>query len=254
GHLEEPPRVDEARHQLWIGAGPGSLWSLDTRDGSVLWHQDLGHLDATPLVHDDVLYVPAQKSETLNESFFYALNAKNGEILWKLDQPGQPWGSPILHKNGKIVLTTTGIGQIGVQRDTDKGWAYGVSLEGKILWQTQLPDMAVSSDIYLPDQDIIIYVAKNGSVIALNASDGSRIWETKAGVSFYAPGVLVTRFRETLLAVMATDGVFSLINAHTGEIAFTYKRGERSRAAPLVHGDIIYIATDFGIAAIGEKQ
>jgi outer membrane protein assembly factor BamB len=252
GHLEEPPAVDEAHHRLWVGTGPGSLWSLDTRDGAILWHQDLGHLDSTPLLHRDTLYVPAQKSETLHESFFYALNAGDGKILWKIDQPGQPWASPTLDKTGRIILTTTADGQIGVPRPTDKGWAYGVSLDGNTLWQSILPDMPLTPQNYVPDLDIAVYATKKGHLTALDVRTGAKRWETRAGKTFSQPAALVNYFKEPLIAVTSDDGVFSLIDARTGDILFTSKIAANASSSPLVDKGIIYITTSFGITAISD--
>lgn len=254
GHLEASPRIDEEKNRLWISAGPGGLWSLDTRNGAVLWHKALGHIDATPLLHKEVVYVPAQKSETRMESTFFALDAGTGEIIWTLDQPGQPWAAPMLHKSDKMILTTTGIGQIGVQRKTDQGWAHAVSWDGKPVWTTQLPNTNMNPDTYIPESDQLIYVIKDGSLVSLKATDGSKLWNAKLGASFSSPGTVIKQFEERILAVMSEDGIFSLVKTDSGKVVFRYATGQRSQTAPVERDGVIYITTNFSITAIGAAQ
>ncbi|MDB5478927.1 MAG: hypothetical protein JWM96_1422, partial [Alphaproteobacteria bacterium] len=254
GHIEEPPGVDAKQHRLFVGAGPGSLWALDTRSGDVLWHKDIGHLDGTPLLYGNALYIPAQKSEALHESFFYALNPLNGETLWKLDQPGQPWASPTIEKAGRVILTTTGEGQIGRHAPGDKGWAQAVSTEGKTLWQRVLPDMALTPNIYLPENDLMIYAAKNGMVTALKVADGSVTWETKIAGGFSAEGVLLEGFKEKVIAVMSEDGTLYLIDALTGETILHRKMGRGGYSAPLAIGGLLYVTTRHNITALSENR
>lgn len=252
GHLEEPPTIDEQNHRLWVGAGPGSLWALNTRNGDVLWHRDIGHLDATPLLHNDALYVPAQKDEMRHESFFYALNPSDGRILWQVDQPGQPWAAPLIDKTGEIILTTTGDGQIGLSRPSDKGWAQAVSSTGETLWQRNLPDMVMTPGVYIPERNIVIYVMKNGIISAINTSDGSIAWEKRTAHGFSAPPTQIIQFKENLVAVTSDDGTFYMIDAETGDIVFSKKMPQKGSIAVISDNNIIYITTSFAITAIGE--
>lgn len=250
GHIEEPVTIDNDHHQLWLGAGPQGLWSVDTKTGKTLWHKKLGHLDSTPLLHKGILYVPAQKSETVLESVFYALNAADGKVLWTLDQPGQPWASPVMDKTGGVILTTTGIGQIGVLKESDKGWAQALSLQGKTLWQKTLPDMPLTPNVYVPEDDIMVYITKKGTIIALHVSSGEHVWETDMGTNLWSEGALVRLFQDKLIAVTSGDGTFHLINAQTGRLVFKKKMGVASNSAPIIYKQIIYVTTAYNITAL----
>src|SRR5690606_39672491 len=66
---------------------------LDMRDGAVLWHAPLGHIDSRALVLNNVVYVPANIDEKNDKTFFHALDVTTGAVLWRVPQPGKPWGS-----------------------------------------------------------------------------------------------------------------------------------------------------------------
>lgn len=251
GHLEETVALDEAHHRLWVSAGPGGLWALDPRDGDVLWHQALGHIDSRPLLLDGTLYVPADVDERQHKTFFYALGANKGTVRWSLSLPGQPWGSPLADRTGKIILNTTGVGQIGVQKDTDKGWAQGISTDGKLLWQVDLPGMVLQPGIYMSGQDIVIYLTKNGHLLALRGADGSVVWHEQPGREFAAPPALITGFKTPMIATSSYDGVFSIRNVLTGAELARRPIAARATASPLPAGDTIYVPGLREITAFG---
>lgn len=251
GHIEEAVTLSADKNRLWLGTGPGGVWSLDARDARVVWHRALGHIDSEPLVHDGVLYVPAQADESRQETKFFALNARNGKTLWQLDQPGQPWGSPVFDGPTKTILTSTGLGQIGVSKSTDKGWAQAVTTDGKLRWQTDLPGMPLQPPAHIPEDGIIIHTIKNGEIFALNTADGSIVWKTRVGADTQAPATLVTGFGVPMLAVTTYEGILSIHNALTGDVLARRNVGKFSTSSPVVSGDALYVAGAHVITAFG---
>lgn len=239
GHLENPAAIDAAHNRLWQGAGPGGLWALNMKDGEVLWHADIGHIDSTPLLVGDTLYAPAEPKA---QGYLYALKADSGSELWKSKIPGQPWGSPLLDKNGETIFISSSIGQIGVAKETDRGWTQALSrATGKILWQKQLPDMTIQPDIYLPEHNIIVYTLKNGGLIALNAATGAEVWHAPVGGEFQAAAALLPGAGIPLIAATTFDGVFTIRNAVTGEEVARRKIGFSASSSPVAVEDVVYV-------------
>ena len=251
GHLEENAAFYQNGKALLVSAGPGGLWALKTADGAILWHTALGHVDSKPLVSNDVIYIPAQPDEKKHQTIFYALMADTGTAVWLLSQPGQPWGSPLLDKSGEVILTTTGIGQIGLTKPTDSGWAQAISKDGKLIWETKLPSMALQPGSYLPDEDIIIHSQKNGEITALHTRDGSVAWSFNAGGTLNASGTLITGFAVPMLTVVTYNGIFSIVRATDGALLARQKIGDDVNAAPVIHGDTIYTSSAYAITAFG---
>lgn len=249
GHIEEAPTPDHKNNRIFTGAGPGGLWALNKTDGSVLWHAPIGHIDAGPLLHDDTIYVPADRDDTKHDTAFFALDAATGKTRWSIPQPGQPWGSPQLNKTGDIILTTTGKGQIGVTRDTDAGWAFGISPDGKKIWETRLSGMPLQPSIYLPDTDIIIHTLKNGDIVALNAADGKTAWIAASGGEIQAPSTLIENFSEPMIATITYDGMLIIRGAVDGRELHRQDMTMKSTAAPLAHSDTLYVLNTWKITA-----
>lgn len=254
GHLEEEARLNSDATRVYLSAGPSGLWALDTKDGRLRWHQPLGHIDSCPLLLGETLYVPAQINETEHITLFFALAAESGRIQWQITQPGQPWGSPLTDKSGSIIMTSTGEGQIGVSRSTDRGWTYGLSREGKmlkLLWQTDLPDMAIQPSLYLAEGDLVIHSIKSGKVIALHVADGSLAWKYNVGGTLQAPATLIGGLSIPLLATTSHEGSFSLRDARTGTILALQRVAAKSTSSPVAQGDRVYVTSAYAIQAFG---
>lgn len=245
GHLEEESALDSAHNLLFTSAGPGGLWALALNDGAVLWHRPLGHIDSKALVHNGIVYVPANTDEKVDKTVFYALNAATGAVLWELPQPGKPWGSPLLAADGRTILTTTGNGQIGVEKDSDKGWSQGISLDGKLLWEVELPGMALQPSVYIAAADTLVHTTKNGFIVAQSARDGKIIWQEKAANEFQAPAV----YGNGLLAAVDFDGNFTIRKADDGTVLSALTVNNQSTSSPVIDGDVIYVAGAYGVTA-----
>ncbi|MCK4946385.1 MAG: PQQ-binding-like beta-propeller repeat protein [Alphaproteobacteria bacterium] len=252
GRIESPPALDKKNSRLWVGTGPSGLWALNSRDGMVLWHKTIGHMASTVAISNNTIYALAQPNKKSGKSVLYALDAKKGDTIWKRSLPCMPWGNPFFDKTGKTIFTTTGMGQIGVIRSTDQGWAQALSMaDGKILWQKELQGMPLQPDIYLPDINIIIYSLKTGELIALNVKDGATVWRTRVGDELQAAATLLEGKGEPLIAVTTYDGIFSIRRAATGvEVARRIVR-ENSTSSPVSQNDTVFVMTAYSVTAYG---
>lgn len=248
GHVEEPPAVHPDLDIVVTGSGPGSIWALDIDSGRVKWHQDIGHMDSRPLVRDGVVYVHAKSDAENSQGYLFALRLDDGKELWKAPLPGQPWGEPQMHKDGKTILTTTGIGQIGLNKETDEGWAHAVSREdGKILWTQPLADMPLQPAHYIAETDAFVSTLKNGDVVAMAAVDGKVVWTAKIGGDVQSVASLTTHLAKPLLAVTSYDGEFTVIRATDGAVLARRLVPKGSTSSPLIVDDRAYVATPYDV-------
>lgn len=253
GHIESPPEVSADGKQIWLPTGGGGIWSVRADNGNVIWHQPVGHIDSTPLVAGGMLYAAAQPDEGVVQSMFFGMQAKDGKILFQTPLPGQPWGRPQISKDGRYIVTSTGQGQIGVKRDTDKGWAMSLDAKkGKLRWQQDLPAMPVEPGSYVADQDIAIYTLKNGMLMALRGVDGSPVWQDKIGDEFMGAARLIKRAgKPDMIAAVTVDGTFTIRDAATGAELMRRMVAKGASAGPVEDGDRIFVATPYRLYAFG---
>lgn len=249
-HVESQTMLDAANRRLFTCAGEEGIWALDMKDGAVLWRNKIGHTDATPLLHDDHLYISAQPDEKKVGAELSSLDPDDGDIEWKTTLPGNTMGSPQMGGTDRILLTTA-VGQVGPQKADDKGWSHAVGTDGKIIWSVDLPGMPLPEAAVLADKGIVIHTLKSGDLIALNIKDGSRVWHVKQGKEFLAPAGLRAGSTPPLLAGMTSEGVISIRNAEDGTEIRRIKKPQGGYAAPVFDRDVLYVTTPHDITAYG---
>ncbi len=247
GHVEEPAAILPEEGMVLTGSGPGGLWALDIDKGIALWHAQIGHMDSRPFFHEGVIYAHAQNEGETESGFLYAIDAKEGKVLWRVSLPGQPWGEPVLLDDGKTLLTTTGRGQIGVLRDTDAGWAHTISIpEKKVIWSREIGGMPLQPGLMIRSQHASIHTLKSGEVVAIEPDDGNMLWRLHTGSDVQASGAL-SDTPEPLVAVVSFEGFIHIIRAKDGVLLAKREVPKGSTSSPLFDGDELYVATPYNI-------
>ena len=249
-HVESETALDGANNRLFTCAGEEGIWALDMKDGAVLWRSKIGHTDATPLLHDDHLYVSAQPDDKKVGAELSSLDPDDGDIEWKTALPGNTMGSPQMGGSDRILLTTA-VGQVGPQKADDKGWSHAIGTNGKVIWSVELPGMPLPEAAVLVEKGIVIHTLKNGDLIALNIKDGSKAWYVKQSKEFLAPAGFRADTTPPLLAAMTSDGVISIRNAEDGTEIRRIKKPQGGYAAPVFERDVLYVTTPHDITAYG---
>jgi hypothetical protein len=123
--------------------------------GSLLWSAEIGETESSPAVAEGLLVIPSTDR-------IFALNATNGELIWS--QPLQGTMSIPAMANGKIFV------------GTKDGYLLCLNESGGIEWEFRTNGKIDSSPAYA---DEVVYFAtnvKNGTIYALNATNGELIW------------------------------------------------------------------------------
>jgi len=85
----------------------GDVYALQSRNGSVLWHDKLKVSPSRALLANGVIYLSSSKG--VDAGAVSALQAKNGSLLWNYASSGPMQESPILADQALYVGTTNGM-------------------------------------------------------------------------------------------------------------------------------------------------
>jgi len=106
---------------VYLGSNTGQFYALNESNGSVLWHRLLGYVKTNTCRAQGVVSTAAVATDPVSgtlmvyvgggNGFLYALNASNGQIVWKklvvkvgtTENDGFAWSSPLL-LNGVIYM------------------------------------------------------------------------------------------------------------------------------------------------------
>lgn len=107
----------------------GSLYALDARDGSVLWHVDQLQVLSGDAVVDGVVYATLPVNPQAGIFGLAAFNAQNGDVLWHY-QPGHDGVSFVQAAKGQVYALVSSMGAsqsylaVPNARDGSGRWRY----------------------------------------------------------------------------------------------------------------------------------
>ena len=151
GRLSGPPII--AGGVVFISITEGTIYALQASDGKLLWQYtiDLGPgipsflgpiLFASPTIADEVVYISPAVNSPL-KPFVYALQAKDGALLWK-SQISDSTSFPLIFADGVIYI------------GTHSNFSALHASDGSPLWQHEISDQTRSSPVVL---DGIVYIS-----------------------------------------------------------------------------------------------
>ena len=201
----------------------GSLYSIDKKNGTIIWKSYLGGDYATPLLWNNKIYIGKLGFKDDN---FFAFDAESGKLFWKFET-GSSVGSTALIHNGVVYFGCC------------DNYFYALDANsGKLRWKYNAGDWPSSPVVY---KERIYFGTSTPNAInpyfySLDAATGELIWKKNI------PGHVCT---ELLLLddiiYFGLDYNVCAIDAETGNIKWIYKADGQVRAKPSISDGIIYI-------------
>ncbi len=192
-------------------------------DGKLLWKKDLGAYkmqnewgtSSSPAMHDGRVFVQIDNED---DSFIVALNASNGEELWRKPRDeGSNWGSPMVWQNKlRTELVTNG----RAVRSYDPA-------TGNLLWEMSLSGSSANTTPAGFDDVLIVGTGgRNGrSICAIEAGadgklePGSKgvLWKNDSTGAEMSSPLMV----DGLIYLLGRrGGQLTVLNAKTGQVAY----------------------------------
>jgi outer membrane protein assembly factor BamB len=233
---------------LYIGTGDGHVYKLDAVTGKLALTTDLVSFVSmsSPVLAGDNLFLGGT-----NPNYFYAVNKKTGDIVWKITIPQ---------------LVATGIG------DCTPAYAEGLviqeatvetgdkenpvanvllamdALSGKIVWQKQLgsgpvpPAMKTATPMIAGDK-VLEGSPVTGNYYAFDLKTGRELWRVRLGAQIrsgaaVADGVAYVPYKSgDIAAIRVADGRL-LGQKHLG--------GAFGPSSPVIVGGTLYVSNIYG--------
>lgn len=249
---------------VYIASYDNKLYALDARSGTKLWSYSAGNwLSSSPAIANGVVYFGS------SDNNLYALNASTGAKLWSYTTGGLVWSEPVVadgvvyfgSTDGKVYALTARTGtllwsfaadsfanaaQLAVANGVAYVGSYGGYLyalnavTGQELWSTPIlggvlsPPAVANGLVYFGADDI------TDNVYAVNASDGSILWENAdCSEDLQASPAVV----DGVVYAYCDNNVLHALNADTGSELWQYDTGRNGDApffSPAVANGVIY--------------
>ena len=163
------------------------LFALDAKSGKQLWSVQVKDQNFTaPQVNSGIIYIASwalehQGGPDIRDSYVYAYNANNGSLIWRSDKVGDFILAAPTVANGIIYIGSQDTFLYALDAKTGhRQWRHNVggiiytplSLVNGVVYAGVLP--SVKGDATSRTNDA---TQSDGSIVALNATNGSLIWQ-----------------------------------------------------------------------------
>ena len=245
------PTVVDGKIIIGERSDPGKIWGLDALSGAVLWSYQTGSVDGifpSIAVDESTAYAVARTSwwEGIPTTL-YALDLQNGQKKWSYSmglfkgwcvRPSSPlvaYESVFAIENGTLYALNNQGGSLrwtrnlgdyeeGVQFHSSPAAAYGMifvgsgdhnvyalnATDGELVWNHTTPGMVYSSPAVADGK---LFVGALGGLLAINAINGSLIWQYSLGSGSVssspaiADGIVFMGLRSTLYSFPDFDAL-----------------------------------------------
>ena len=269
-YANSTPATDGRIVVAWFGSQGLHAYDID---GRFLWKVDLGHIDvgaydiptfewgsaSSPIIWKDLVIV---QCDTQTDSFIMALNADNGETVWKTDREELPsWGTPTVASTSKgeeLIANASNFIRGYDPRTGKELWRLGRSSRITAPTPVFADDVLVVASGRGPEKPI--YVVKAGARGDLTLPEGKTssdtvIW-SRTGRGSYMPTPLIYN---GILYVLMNNGTLDAYNLKTGQEIYRQRLpvvGSGFSASPVASDGKIYLSNEDGeilIVSAGEK-
>jgi outer membrane protein assembly factor BamB len=211
-----------------IGSCGGTIYGLDTADGSVRWKHDTAQdgpsaqFHGEALVRGGTIFIGADGPQTAH---LYALDTATGKVRWKR-QTGHGVPTRILGFPGSIAFVTgDGILMSVDPEDGSTRWQF--ASEDRIEGRQLISAMAKGNHI--------VFHAQDGEVRLFEAGHGKQLWRSDAG----SPPSADPLIRDDEIVVATASAELIRINGATGEQIVRMKLDGRIHGALTTDGERI---------------
>ncbi len=269
-NLSSPSPITDGKH-VWAMTGGGHLSCYDMA-GTKVWSRsiqdDYGRFGlnhgyaSTPRLHQGRLYVQVLHGmKTDDPSYVFAVDAKTGKTLWKVDRPTDAtaespddYSTPLIVKAaGKEQLVVSG-GDYVTGHDLEQGkelWRMGGFNPGnERFYRTIASSVHIGDIVFTPSTRGNPFIAfKVGAEGWMGES--AKIWENALGADVPTPTTDGTR-----LFVVSDRGVLSILDATTGELVAARLRLEPGTysSSPLLADGKLYATNEEGTTTVVDVE
>ena len=244
----------------YVGSNDGSVYAVNTNDGTQLWKAKTGGaVVSSPVVVNNTLYVGSR------DRYVYALNASTGSLLWRTRTGNAIYSSPQIvngtlfigsadgtfyalnssngsiqwrFKTGSSILTTPAIASNVAYVSSSNGQLYALNAgNGRMLWHTLIRGSVFATPTVT--NGIAYAGSSSGFVLAFNAGNGRVIWRFRtSGSVWVAPAVV-----NNVLYIGAGSGFLYAINAQKGYLLWRYHTNGSIGTAATIDSNVIYVGS-----------
>jgi outer membrane protein assembly factor BamB len=209
-HTESSPCVIGGK--VYCGAGDDGIYCLDARKGEKVWQFPSFHIDASPVIVGEHIFVGCGVGDKHRTTAVFCLDRKKGQPRWRCPTDLPVWGRTLV--KGDVLYVGTGNGQFNKPADNPAGAVLCVRVrDGGEVWKHKLPDGVFGT--IAADESHLYVGCRDGFFYCLRQVDGSQVWRRPLGKGVIAGPALAEHER---VYAASSDGYVACMEPATGKL------------------------------------
>ena len=241
GFLTAPVVADG---KVFVGSRGSKLTALGENNGSFLW-QFQPNVSSSYASKSPPLFTVVDGKVFTTGDGFYVLNASDGKLIW-----GYEGQSVLSLREFEWVAADGRVFIAGIENDW-YWYLYSLNADnGQISWKYKIFTNLESPPVVADGRVLVWDRWQNQTILCLNATLGSLLWEYDVGAEAFQPTVA-----NGLVLFGASDGNFYALNESDGTLKWSYKskyvvNNYPAAAAPIVTNNEVIVGYEAGYVTV----
>jgi outer membrane protein assembly factor BamB len=173
-HVESSPTIHG--QSVYFGAGEDGIYCIQVKpDGTIdlAWHAGGHHVDASPLVVEQTVYVGSLMDVKMGPPSLLAFNAVTGQPKWKVPTSLSTVASPAYHTGRVFFGMSNGTFSEDAPRPAGALWCVDAD-SGQLQWEFKTDAGICATPVC--DETRVFIVDTGGMCRCIQQSDGKEVW------------------------------------------------------------------------------
>jgi outer membrane protein assembly factor BamB len=246
------PAVDDRHVYVCWGSPRQYLVVVLDHDGKEAWRADLGPYQSghgfgtSPIVHDDLLIVPADQD---GPSALFGLDRDTGKVRWKVPRRSKAsYATPCVYqalgRPAELIFTSYEHGLSSIDPKTGRtNWELDVFHKGHV--ETPIGSPIVAGDLVLGTCG---WLGVRQEVVAVRPAAAGRDEKARAvyGIARAVPLCTTPLVKDDLLYLWSDAGIVTCADARTGDVHWRERVPGSYYSSPVCVGQALYGVTREG--------
>lgn len=231
----------EYKNSILVANAIDGLSSFNKNNKNLNWHLELKYgIEASGVIVNDTLYVGSL------DGIMYSVQAETGQVNWKFDTKAEITAQPLVY-NGLVYFLNGASSLFSLDAKTGRqNWVYSR--------QETATKMTIRGGSRPTFSNGIIYSGfSDGSVVAINASTGTPLWEVSLNKNGRFKDIDATPVIDAdHIYINSYDDKLYCLSKTNGSIIWKYPTG--GATAPVLTGNKIIFSTSTGSVISLDKK
>ncbi|MGZ8549444.1 MAG: outer membrane protein assembly factor BamB family protein [Chitinophagaceae bacterium] len=226
------------KNLLFVGSADGNLYSVETKNGRIIWKFHTGEvIRGTPVIDNEMVYFGDVAGN------FYAVYLKTGKLSWKFKTRGNSMDNARFGFDRKAIISSAAVSAGLCVFGSRDGSLYGINkISGDSVWRLSYQLSWVISSPVIKDSMVIVGTSDAKFVNAVNLFTGKEVWKFPSKQIVWGSAIIIN----DEVYIGDNEGIIYILNYRTGAKVSELRTNAGIFSSPVFNGQRVVFGNDEG--------